>query len=572
MPKKTIGERIFEETVRNVRPIGPDYLERLRRCAAFFKTSGEGDWITTRASIALEGPGSLYVGTVVVPRDLDLSQEECGSWQPPEYSGLWSANDAEGEVTAPLERRGGWMEQAELLFYERSAPGWTRSNLVQMNQKWEQILDLYSGEGMTRWDRPTHDGERERVAECVIARNAAKIIVWQRAAFIELLWRCGLKAVRLMDLVWTTGTAFERDEQEVADGTFRYRIGCDGPGVWIRGMEELAPSEDDRRNLQRARDEIDQNPRERESNLPFHTFDWRYRRMVRMRCGSLDTTNYFMKEKGKPFDISPVFFRPGVLDKYRNAREKYILRERQLSKRNAWVLDTYHVVPATGYVATYIIYLADLPVDEQRHWQAYNVVPSKLTGRFGPISPEAEQTDFEGEFPDEQLRPASGKLRDALRGAQNEIWYRGNSDEFIDATITHCTEDRDLFALSISRLYGAIHDRIDGASLKKWLLGHGQEREGVRELRSVQRARCALVTAGETAEDAEAYVSPLKVVSRLRNVLVGHATPEEARIEEYERMERTHGSLEGAYDELCDQTTRFCSVMTDRLRNTDSSS
>lgn len=572
MPKKNFGEQILEDTTRNVSPTGPDYFQRLRWCTTVLKTSEESDWITTRASIGLEGLGSLYIGTVVVPHELDLSQEECGSWQTPEYAGRWSADDVEGEVKAPLEGHGGWMEQAELLFYERTAPSWTRSYPIQMNQKWEQILDLYLGEGTTKWDRPTPDGERERVVECVNPRDNPMIIVWQRAGFMELLWRCGLKAVRLIDLVWATKTAFEHDEEEIENGTFRYRTGCNEQGMWIRGMEVLAPREDERRGFRRARDEIGQNPRERESNQMFDTYDWRYRRIVRIRCGVLDTTNYFRAEKGKPFDVSPVFFRPEVLDKYRTTRERYTLRERQLSKRNAWSLDTYHVVPETGYVVTYIIYLADLPPDEQRHWQAYNVVPRKLVGRFGPISPEAEQTDFEGEFPEEHLRPASGRLRDALRRAQKEVWYRENSDEFISATITHCTEDRDLFALAISRLYGAIHDRIDGAGLKTWLLRHGQEREIVNELRSVQRARCALVTAGETTDDADEYVRPLRVVSRLRNVLVGHATPEETRIEEYECMERTHGSLEAAYDDLCGQISSFCSVMTDRLRNTNTDS
>ncbi len=100
--------------------------------------------------------------------------------------------------------------------------------------------------------------------------------------------------------------------------------------------------------------------------------------------------NYFIKSD-LPFDISPIFFKAEVLDKYKNNPDKYDLTERNISCRGGWSLQTYDI-NEHNQVHTYAVYLARLPYKEQLHWLQYNEEPK------GGISKRAFQTDIEGQF------------------------------------------------------------------------------------------------------------------------------------------------------------------------------
>ena len=91
----------------------------------------------------------------------------------------------------------------------------------------------------------------------------------------------------------------------------------------------------------------------------------------------------------KPSELSKVFFRPSVLDKYKADPDKYRLAPRQIYCRGKMLLQTYHINPA-GQVVTYIYYLGHLPHQEQRYWRSFNERPK------AGISEEAFCTDFMG--------------------------------------------------------------------------------------------------------------------------------------------------------------------------------
>ena len=103
-------------------------------------------------------------------------------------------------------------------------------------------------------------------------------------------------------------------------------------------------------------------------------------------------SNYFTKND-LPFEISPIFFKPEVLDKYKHNPDKYTMCERSIYCRGGWHLQTYDI-NEYNQVHTYAIYLGKLPYTEQLHWLQYNVKPK------GTISQRAFKTDFKGEFPD----------------------------------------------------------------------------------------------------------------------------------------------------------------------------
>ena len=90
-----------------------------------------------------------------------------------------------------------------------------------------------------------------------------------------------------------------------------------------------------------------------------------------------------------PFELSPAFFRPEVLLKYKADRDKYTVDEvRQfISCRGAWGLES-HDVNDSGQVHAYLCYLRHLPYQEQLHWKSHNEEPK------GTISKRAFENDF----------------------------------------------------------------------------------------------------------------------------------------------------------------------------------
>lgn len=119
--------------------------------------------------------------------------------------------------------------------------------------------------------------------------------------------------------------------------------------------------------------------------------------------------NYFT-ESELPFEVSPIFFNSGVLDKYKTNPDKYDLKERTISCRGGWYLQSYDI-NEYNQVHTYAVYLARLPFREQLYWQSFNEEPK------GGISKRSIQTDFQARFPDEE--PALTMLKNALFDLQD---------------------------------------------------------------------------------------------------------------------------------------------------------
>src|SRR5208337_3989469 len=126
--------------------------------------------------------------------------------------------------------------------------------------------------------------------------------------------------------------------------------------------------------------------------VTFIAEDWRHKRVAEISTDPVATTNYFQaNENDLPFELSPAFFRPEVLSKYKTDRDKYTVDEREIHCRAAWTLRAYDVNDA-GQVFAYICYLRSLPYNEQLHWKSYNEEPKAF------ISERAFINDFKGEF------------------------------------------------------------------------------------------------------------------------------------------------------------------------------
>ncbi|MEZ5544692.1 MAG: hypothetical protein R3F10_05820 [Lysobacteraceae bacterium] len=260
----------------------------------------------------------------------------------------------------------------------------------------------------------------------------------------------------------------------------------------------------------------------RRGDREYETFliqDFKHGRLVESSCAPKALASYFHIGSEAPFQTSPVFFRPDVLDRYKADREKYRLTDRTLDCRHAWSLKTYDV-NAAGQVHTYIGYLGNLPLAEQRYWKAFNEPPK------APISERAYQSDFEGRW-DTHADP----LRD-LKGTVRHLhdrslrWFRLKQPKLLEDLnypLTAAFKPWDDTIIDLTKLVveGLEHKTLSAVA-------KAQGRPGDPKWASIRWLREALMAVGTDDARAAELVAPFERLQALRSKLVAHAGGEES--------------------------------------------
>ncbi len=177
---------------------------------------------------------------------------------------------------------------------------------------------------------------------------------------------------------------------EEPDHLFYHRKVMPGYAAYTRGVQIIRP----RRSKKAVFTGITDGwfGQKNKQHVEFVAYDWRNVRIAKISTDPSATANYFnCKGNLLPYELSPAFFRPEVLLKYKADRDKYTVGERDVSCRAAWHLEGIDVNEA-GQVHAYICYLRRLPYAEQLHWLSFNEPPK------AGISNRAVINDFEGEF------------------------------------------------------------------------------------------------------------------------------------------------------------------------------
>lgn len=178
-----------------------------------------------------------------------------------------------------------------------------------------------------------------------------------------------------------------------------------------------------------------------DEGVEFIIHDWRYQRICKTSTARHATTNYFAATKGLPFELSPAFFDPTVLSKYKADSDKYTVGDRNIECRGAWGLRAYGTNDA-GQVFAYLCYLRDIPLEEQRYWQLHNEEP-----RAG--LPKAVITsDFHGDVPD--ATPPQ-EMRYVLEqwDYHNVTWWKRGDEGIRENTTVPRTNTRDEWGRAI---------------------------------------------------------------------------------------------------------------------------
>ena len=273
----------------------------------------------------------------------------------------------------------------------------------------------------------------------------------------------------------------------------------------------------------------------------FIAHDLKNQTVMEISCAPGATANYFT-QSDLPFELSPAFFRPEVLSKYKADSEKYRLDERTISCRGTWSLQNYDVNEA-GQVHTYLVYLRHLPYEEQLYWKAYNEAPK------GTISHRAFVTDFEGCWwrlydPLESVKERVRKLRD-----ERVPWWTLSSEDAIDRSHYPITASPDEWANEILHLDQLIVEPFEKAWFKGELLQLGKTPDP--KVGSLVLTEECLGGWGQDPDDAKKILVPLRTLHELRSKLKGHAVGKSTQTQLRQQALNEHRSYKDHFRVLC---------------------
>ncbi len=277
----------------------------------------------------------------------------------------------------------------------------------------------------------------------------------------------------------------------------------------------------------------------------FKIHDRKNNRHVETYCSPEHLSNYF-QNSDLPWEISPAFFRPEVLHRFKADPEKYTMDDRSIGCRGAWYLKSYDINEA-GQVHAYIGYLAHLPYEEQIYWQSFNEWPK------GSISKRAHQNDILGEFSTEYDPLNSIKRKVKLLDDTAPNWWKPRDDKLADAARYPATDS----VLEWGNEVLALDQYLVEGFLDKPLRVLIEETGGKPEpsWRSIRLLQAYLEATGQTPEEAEAVIAPLKTLHNLRTPLRGHASPSTKRAAEVDAR-KAFGTLRAHYIDLAGKCDR----------------
>jgi hypothetical protein len=354
---------------------------------------------------------------------------------------------------------------------------------------------------------------------------------------------------------WTSGSGekvFTNAENCVA---FKYRVDASS-GSFFRGSQVLRPP----LNADELGAELYLADRAPKQYTTFITHDFKNGRLLEVSCDPTALASYFDKGSPLPFQTSPVFFKPEVLDKYKADPDKYRLADRTISCRNSWSLETYDVNEA-GQVHTYITHLGNLPYQEQMYWKSFNEKPK------GTISRRAFLTDFKGEFDDEP---------DGLRSLRNELegirhsrapWFTIRESDLLDQLHYPLTASNKAWGDTLTTLAKCVVEGIN----KSYLVSEAKKRGSVGDPAwgSLKWLRELLTSLGVESDRVAEVVDPLSELQRLRTKLDAHAGGSEAttiRRELLREFETPRAHINGLATDLAASLGSIDSILRERGR------
>ena len=522
----------------------------------YLKTNALNDEIVIYASASsVLIHGVLALETKVTPADgADLQDNNMpmpdDSWA---IQKVWGGGqDHHIYLEAPLSSGSKSLAGGEKLFFRRSFDGVAEGpSSIELSQKLVHSLGLHFVQTRNAYCRLDSKGDIEDVIKVMQLNkdstwdhlDVVTILRKDLDTFMALSETCLVLRFDFTRVKWGSFAGwghinrYNRDEADLF-----YHGGTSGQGSYCNGAMIVRPqlSVDDLVNAWKD----GENP----SNRNYATFKIHDRKNainVETSCAPEFLSNYFQRSN-LPWEISPVFFRPEVLHRFKADPEKYTFEDRSIGCRNAWYLKTYDINEA-GQVHTYIGYLADLPYEEQIYWQAFNEWPK------GPISARAHQTDIVGDWHLDYEPLSALKHTISLLDASPPLWWKPRGTLLSDAVRYPATDSVKEWGDEVLAFDQYLVEGFLVKPLREFAeAGDHSIQKDWGPLRVLQEV---LVVTGRTETDAKALVLPMQKLHALRTIVKGHATAEKKKNAESEAR-TIYGSLRAHFIQMvtdCDK-------------------
>lgn len=368
----------------------------------FLKATAKADEMIVYAS----GPYT-FIHSLVVPLAAlnPINHDDLFAWGTNPYTSAASYVYGGDPRTMWIERGGRsrgskTLEAGTDLIYARTFEGWAgpEKTYVEAAQEYTHLAGLHFRPEESAYCRYDDVGDLYygiSITRSGDEKGGVSLVSFAWEELEQYLVLSDSALVRLFDFTLLRYEEFDRwpdDPENVIHESatlfFRQRIA--GRAGYTRGVQIILP----RLSKQEVADNIAEgwSGRRNKRYVEFIAYDFRSKKVTKISTDPKATTNYFEADGNSlPFELSPAFFRPEVLSKYKTDRDKYTIDDRDIHCRAAWTLRGYDVNKA-GQVHAYICDIRALPYEEQLHWLSFNVEPK--TG----ISERAVTTDFKGEF------------------------------------------------------------------------------------------------------------------------------------------------------------------------------
>lgn len=340
------------------------------------------------------------------------------------------------------------LEDGRPLVFGRTFEGWSGDDwtYLEILQEYAHLTGIHWRPEQRAYCRFDQHGDIDPIVSIASKKDGegVALVSLRREPLEQYLAASDSSLIRMFDFTllryesfsgWPDGSEAFIDE---SDSFFYRQKIATGHAAYTRGVQILRPLRSKSEIFSSILDNWSGNRENR--FVEFIAYDWRNNCITKISTDPAATSNYFeAKGNSLPFELSPAFFRPDVLLKYKGDRDKYTIGPRDIRCRAAWSLRGYDVNEA-GQVHAYICDLRNLPYSEQLHWAAHNEAP-----RAG-ISERALINDFKGEF-SLHTDPLQDVLSIIRRWADgNVFWWKLREKTLLDRVSTPRTASRDEWA------------------------------------------------------------------------------------------------------------------------------
>ncbi|WP_420548195.1 hypothetical protein [Curvivirga sp.] len=496
--------------------------------------------------ILYAGFGYYYTHTVLVPEDLlnppDFDDLMRWHFNPYESWDLWQhMGDEDCHLEDPMSRQGETLPHGEQLVFLRTFEGVPDlGNYVELSQRFMHVMGLHYIKARQAWCSLDDNGDLKDIVKVVQIRGeddfeSGMAVICDSHVIRKYAEITGSSLVTMFDLTRCENPyLIEHGVEEVSycgiDRSFvtRFTIrptNCSASrGVIVTKLQEMHFSNDDNGTKEYA---------------SFIARDLRRNEIKEISCAPDSIVNYFT-ESTLPYEMSPAFFNPEVLLKYKNDSEKYRLEDRSIHCRGGWFIQSYDI-NEHGQVHVYLIDLQRLPYAEQLYWKSFNEKPK------GGISERAFATDFEGKFFTSYCPLVD--IKNILKQFEKSDlgWWKCRDESLYQSVRYPVTASIKEWSNELLNLCQLIVDGIDKKWLKKQLKNLDHEYDP--SFGSIGMTTELLNAYGMDQEDARETTRPIAKLQRLRSTHKGHANEKDADKERKQILEN-YGDLSTHFREV----------------------